>query len=221
MASKQFGKWRIRIVGHDNVDPKSLIQNPKNWRIHNQNQRAILEGAIEKIGYLRSVTVNKVTGNIVDGHFRTSIAIANNEPLVPVEYVELSEEEEETALATLDPIATLASTDSAKLDELLQEISDIGNPVDALLNEMRIDVELEQSIEEGLKKRSEHSPINRESSEPRVQIKPVLYVDEVRILEQALRKTGLSNRSQALMAICKAFIGGNAQYDPFKNLGSD
>jgi len=42
----------------------------------------------------------------------------------------------------------------------------------------------------------------------RTQVAPVLTVDQVAIFEQALRKTGLRNRGQALMAICQAYLKG-------------
>jgi hypothetical protein len=34
------------------------------------------------------VTVNQTTGHVVDGHLRIELALARNEPTVPVTYVE-------------------------------------------------------------------------------------------------------------------------------------
>ena len=39
-------KWRNRIVGHDEVDAKSLLANPKNWRINPKNQVDALAGVL-------------------------------------------------------------------------------------------------------------------------------------------------------------------------------
>lgn len=114
--------WRSRIVGHDRVDPASLLAHPDNWRVHLQIQQAALKGAIDEIGYLRSVTVNIKTGRIIDGHLRVSLALRDNQPLIDVEYVDLTEAEELKALATLDPIGALAATDEAKINDVYSQI---------------------------------------------------------------------------------------------------
>lgn len=46
----------------------------------------------------------------------------------------------------------------------------------------------------------------RKLGNPKHQVKPVLYVDEISIFEQALKATGLRNRGQALLTICKAYL---------------
>lgn len=42
------------------------------------------------------------------------------------------------------------------------------------------------------------------------QVKPVLYVNDIATVERALRATGLTNRGNALVLICKAFLEGQA-----------
>lgn len=116
--------WQNRIVGHGEEDPEQLLANPKNWRIHPQEQQDALLQVLDKVGWVSDVIVNRATGNIVDGHLRVSLALRRNEPTIPVKYVELSEEEEDLILATIDPIAAMAATDKEKLEELLIEIDD-------------------------------------------------------------------------------------------------
>ena len=53
-----------------------------------------------EIGWIQDIIVNKTTGHIIDGHMRADLAVKNKEKLVPVKYVELSEEEERQALIT-------------------------------------------------------------------------------------------------------------------------
>ena len=48
----------------------------------------------------------------------------------------------------------------------------------------------------------------RQLGDRQKQVKPVLYVDEVAIFEQALKATGLRNRGQALMVVCRAYLEG-------------
>ena len=62
MSSKP-NVWRSRIVGHDQVDPESLVANPHNFRKHPLEQRDALSAAISEVGFVRSVTVNKTTGS--------------------------------------------------------------------------------------------------------------------------------------------------------------
>lgn len=110
--------WQNRIVGHNTVDPKTLTANDRNWRIHTPEQTRALAGAIGDIGFIRSVTVNKRTGRIIDGHLRVALALEQGQAGIPVEFVDLSDSEEAEALATLDPLAELAGIDIGKLEEL-------------------------------------------------------------------------------------------------------
>lgn len=125
--------WNNRITGHGEADPEQLMANPLNWRIHPSFQQKAVQEVIEDVGWVSDVLVNENTGNIIDGHLRVMIAMKNNQPTVPVRYTDLTEEEERKILATLDPLAELAVTDQVKLDELLQDIGEIG---DGSLNDL-------------------------------------------------------------------------------------
>jgi hypothetical protein len=48
-------------------------------------------------------------------------ALSHEQPIIPVLYVDLSEDEERLVLASLDPLAAMATTDEAKLRDLLTE----------------------------------------------------------------------------------------------------
>jgi hypothetical protein len=111
-ANEPAGLWRSKIVGHDRIDPASIVANPLNFRTHPQAQRDALAASIEEVGFVRSVTVNKRTGNLVDGHERVWQALKSEQPLIDVEYVDLSEEEERKMLAVLDAIGEMAEIDN-------------------------------------------------------------------------------------------------------------
>lgn len=128
--------WRTRIVGHDRVPPSQITANPRNHRRHPQAQRDALAASIREVGFVRSVTVNRTTGNLVDGHERVWQALAADEPLIDVEYIEVSEAEEKLILATLDKIGELAEVDGDALDALLREIETGDETLGALLAEM-------------------------------------------------------------------------------------
>lgn len=128
--------WQNRIVGAGTEDPEKLIPHPKNWRKHPKGQAAALEGAIEEIGWIQDIIINQRTGRMIDGHLRAELAIKNKEKIVPVKYVDLSEEEEEKALLTLDPISMMAEADKDRLSALLQNITSDNEKVNQLLEDI-------------------------------------------------------------------------------------
>ena len=114
--------WRNRIVGHADVDPRTLVPNPANWRRHPREQQRALAGAIEEVGLVAGVTVNQLTDHLVDGHLRLELALARHEATVPVTFVALSEAEERVVLASFDPLGALAEADAERLGGLLAEL---------------------------------------------------------------------------------------------------
>ena len=103
--------FQNRVIGQGLADPTQLLANPANWRIHPDNQQQALAGAIDGAGFISPVIVNQTTGRVVDGHLRVQLAMRSGVKEIPVTYVELSEAEEQLALASLDPIAAMAATD--------------------------------------------------------------------------------------------------------------
>jgi hypothetical protein len=136
--------WRSRITGHADVAPVDLVPNPRNWRTHPAEQQRALGGALSEVGWVTGVVVNRITGNVVDGHLRIKLALARHEPTVPVTYVELSEHEEDLVLATLDPIGAMADAEATALAALISglEPADAGlrTPLDDLIREQGIDL---------------------------------------------------------------------------------
>ena len=120
--TKQSTIWESRIVATGEEDPEQLLANPDNWRIHPTEQRAALAGVLDRIGWIQNIVINRTTGRVVDGHLRTDLAVQRGEKMVPVLYVELSEEEEKIALAALDPITGMAIPDSEKLAALMADL---------------------------------------------------------------------------------------------------
>lgn len=113
---------RNRIVGTGEANPADLVANPANWRMHPAAQTKALAGALQTVGWVQQVTVNQRTGHLVDGHARVTLAVERGEPTVPVVYVDLDPDEEALVLATLDPIGAMATTNTAKLKELLASV---------------------------------------------------------------------------------------------------
>jgi hypothetical protein len=132
--------WQNRIVGSGTENPDQLLAHDKNWRVHPKSQQNAMAAVFERVGWVQSVIVNQRTGKLVDGHMRVAMALSKHEPKIPVVYVDLSPEEEDVILATLDPLGDLAATDRAQLAELLTEIDQqdgLGDEISALLTEIR------------------------------------------------------------------------------------
>lgn len=114
--------WVNRIVDTGAADPQELARgfNPLNWRGHPESQREALEEALDSIGILQRVLVNRSSGKVIDGHLRIELAVLKGQPLIPVDYVELTDDEEALALATLDAITEQAQPIPEKLAHLLE-----------------------------------------------------------------------------------------------------
>lgn len=129
--------WKNRIVGHGEQAAISFMANPLNWRIHPKAQREALTGVLSEVGWVQSVIVNRTTGNVVDGHARIEEALKlGDETPVPFVEVELSEEEEQKILLTLDPVAAMAAADKQNLDALLRDVSTANDAVADMLTEL-------------------------------------------------------------------------------------
>jgi hypothetical protein len=119
---QKSAQWSTRIVGQGEEAPEQLLANPRNWRVHPKHQQDALQETLDRVGWVQSVIVNRVTGHVIDGHLRVGLAISKGEEAIPVSYVELDEEEERLVLATLDPLAGMAVTDEGALKGLLGDL---------------------------------------------------------------------------------------------------
>lgn len=139
--------WESKIVGYGDEAPDQLLANPNNWRIHGKFQQDALQGALDEVGWVAPVIVNRTTGHLVDGHLRVAQAISNDERTVPVCYVELTEAEEAKALATFDPIGALASTDEQMLAMLVETVTIDNDALNRVVGEILSDVQPVPNIE--------------------------------------------------------------------------
>jgi len=133
MAKKrlQANPWGDRIVRSGKLEAREFLANEGNWRVHPMMQQESVAHLLRLVGFVQSVIVNLRTSpewgrdqnveTLVDGHLRVSLALKRGEDtLVPVNYVDLTPEEEKLILALLDPTAMMAGTDREKLAELVE-----------------------------------------------------------------------------------------------------
>jgi hypothetical protein len=199
--------WRNRITRYGEEAPDQLLAHEKNWRIHPNTQQAALRGVLQEVGLVQNVIISERSGKCLDGHLRIQMAISEGQPTIPITYVDITEEEENLILASLDPLSSLALPDTEKLMELLGGI-DVGNEaLDQMFSSLAMDsanVTLKDEPVDG-ETESEDKDV-RNMGERSAQIKPVLYVDQIAVFEQALRRTGETNRGKALMMVCNAYL---------------
>ena len=125
-----------RIKEFRRVPATTLHPHPKNWRVHNDRQRNVLQGILAEIGYADALLVRELSDGslqLIDGHLRAETT-PNQE--VPVLILDLNDAEAEKLLATFDPLAALAETDQTMLDKLVANIETENVAVQEFLREM-------------------------------------------------------------------------------------
>lgn len=193
--------WSLSIIGHANVDPRTLLPHPQNWRLHPESQDVAMTGSLNTLGWVRSITVNKATGYVIDGHERLKLALAEGATTVPVEYVSLTPEQERLALVVFDPLAAMAEADTERLTLLLHEVQSGEAGLQAMLaalgDEYGIPGVGVDQTEASLAERLHRTAV----------VKIALAVDNLQVIEEALALVGEANRGQALQQICEVYLG--------------
>jgi DNA modification methylase len=141
-------RWRSRIVRSENMDPRALAANPANWRTHPELQSKALVGVLDEIGWVDRVLWNQQTNHMIDGHLRVKQAVAHGEISIPVDVVDLTQEEEDVVLATFDPLTALAETDAGKLRELLDRAHSENPATQELLDRLRAGIKTPSARDE-------------------------------------------------------------------------
>jgi len=129
-----------RIKELRRVRAKDLLPNPKNWRRHPKAQADALRALLADVGYADALLTRELSDGrlqLVDGHLRAQIT---PDSLVPVLVLDLTEEEADKVLATLDPLAAMAETDAERIKALLQTVRTDDEAVTDLLRHTAGDV---------------------------------------------------------------------------------
>ncbi len=200
---------RSRIVGEGDAAPDQLLANPLNWRTHPRAQVDALEGLLKQVGWVQRVIVNRRSGHIVDGHARVELALRRSEPMVPVLYVDLSDDEERLVLAALDPIGGLAATDADKLAELLQDVKAQDAGLQALLQD------LAQGIGAGVGE-ADLPDLADGDRQPFQQMTFTVHDEQKEVIDRALEAAkrmgpfvsdNENSNGNALARVCEIFLG--------------
>jgi ParB-like chromosome segregation protein Spo0J len=130
-------KIRDRVIELVRVRAGDIEPHPRNWRTHPTAQRAALRGVLEEVGFAGALLARRVEDGrlqLIDGHLRAETA---PDATVPVLVLDVSEDEADKILATHDPLAAMAGTDTPLMTELLDRIQMDDEAARAMIDEMR------------------------------------------------------------------------------------
>src|ERR1700730_8534225 len=115
------------------VRASELVPHEKNWRVHTPQQTAALKGLLAEIGYADALIARELPDGklqLLDGHLRRETT-PNME--VPVLVLDVTQEEGNKILLTLDPLAAMAEADKTSVDALLATVRTDSQAVASLL----------------------------------------------------------------------------------------
>ena len=137
---------RDRITDLRRVPASELLPNPKNWRTHPVAQQDAMRGILAEVGIADAVLARETPDGLmlIDGHLRADVA---PDTVWPVLVLDVDESEADLILATHDPLAAMAETNSEHLDTLLQSASTNNEALQAMLAELASDAGLYETPE--------------------------------------------------------------------------
>lgn len=196
-----------RIKSLVRVRAGELYSNSKNWRVHTEDQENVLRSLVSRLGFVDAVLVREIPQGyeIIDGHLRASI---EPDTFIPALVLDVDQQEADLILASLDPVSTMAETDTQKFADLIATLE-----------------EQSDAVEQMFRKISEHSgsfdvdeaefPEMNDGEKTHEQMTFTVTVDQAEVIKQALQastdmapfaeegnKNGL-----ALARICEVFLG--------------
>ena len=113
-----------RIIELRRIRPGAIAVNQHNFRTHSLAQSAALRGVLHQVGIADALLAYHSQRNdgaltLIDGHLRRAEA---PDEAWPVLILDVNDTEADVLLATLDPLAALAETDTVLLEHLLQQV---------------------------------------------------------------------------------------------------
>jgi hypothetical protein len=131
---------RDRVKELRRVRPADLIANEKNWRTHPYAQRQALAESLDQVGIADVLLAYESPRHdgaltLIDGHAR---AEENPDLEWPTVILDVTDEEADQLLLTLDPMTGMAEADSAALSDLVNEFMPGTPGLEDLARNLRI-----------------------------------------------------------------------------------
>lgn len=141
---------RDRIKSLRRVTAKDLRPNPRNWRTHPEAQQNALRGVLAQVGIADALLARELPDKslmLIDGHLRADV---DPETKWPVLVLDVTEEEADLLLATVDPLADMAEADGDILADLLENVEAESEAVQAMLDGLAEEHGIEQGNDEDI-----------------------------------------------------------------------
>ncbi len=129
---------RDRIRELRRVRAGDLAANPKNWRRHPKAQVDAVQGILREIGYADALLARELPGGtleLIDGHLRQGL---DPEQIVPVLILDVSEAEAVKLLVSFDPLAAMAESNAAALEQLLTDVQTNDAGLQAMFDDLAL-----------------------------------------------------------------------------------
>jgi len=110
----------MRLGEVEEVDPHTLREHQRNWRVHPAKQLEILERLLGDLGQIGAIIASKWTRTVLNGHARLRIALETDQPSVLVQWVDVTQEEEDVVLASFDAVGAMRTTREDRLMKLME-----------------------------------------------------------------------------------------------------
>lgn len=174
------------------------VLDEKNANAGSERGRRLIRDSFAELGAGRSLLVDR-EGRVIAGNH--SLAGAQQAGFDDVIEIETDERARRLALAdnrsnelNLTWDAPVLTENAGLLDGLFRD-----DEIEDLLSDDEVRQMVNDQVAAGVTK-------SRRMSDRKKQIAPVLYVDEIAIFERAVKATGIDNRGQAVLAICRHYL---------------
>ena len=128
-------EYKNRIVELTSFKASELVPHEKNPRLHPEEQKSALAGAMKEIGFASPCLVYMREGKpvVIDGHLRRDL-LGNQE--IPCIVLDLEDYEADKLLATHDALSALANIDYKVLADLTDKMWFESESVSAMIQNM-------------------------------------------------------------------------------------
>ena len=116
---------RDRIKEFKRIPANKVLTNPRNWRKHPKEQREAMRTLLKNIGFASACLVRELDdGNymLIDGHLRREEMESKGNNPIPCLILDVTEEEADILLATVDPLGAMAEADGGLLRDLIADL---------------------------------------------------------------------------------------------------
>ena len=202
-------KIRDRIKELRRVPASSLRPNPKNWRTHPKEQADALRGTLAEIGFAEAVVARELPDGsleLIDGHLRAETV---GDAEVPVLVLDVTEDEADKLLVTLDPLAAMATVDAEALASLVETVETDSEALRKMIDDLSGSYDIDAV---------EPPELPSEDREPFRQVTFVLHDEQAETVEAAIRKAkqaggdtadlNENGNANALTFICAIYLNG-------------